>query len=385
MHLSKISLALRQWGAGAGFSPLSLFASGEQGAWFDPSDLSTMFQDYAGTIPVTADGQPVGLILDKSNGLAATATPIDGAMNTATWTKGTGWSSSGPRSISCDGTNGSTSDCGAAYTKPTGSLVRWTFNIVSISGVVSVYSSSAGPSVFTTTGLKTAFSDPGSSFNIFRASAGTTCTITDIKIELISGNYAYQANSAARPLYKTSGGLHWLQFDGVDDSLATASINFTSTAQIDVFAGLYAPSSATGMLIELSHNATSDGGAFYITDNELVSGPGTVRVRGTDTAGGVLTVTPPDLLVLTNQLAITASPNDYKARINGVDQVDTPYQTGAGTGNFGNWPLYIGQRNQSSLAFNGNIYSLIVLGRTATTQEITDTETWVANKTGVVL
>lgn len=44
----------------------SLYASREQGAWFDPSDLTTMFQDAAGTTPVTADGQPVGLIRDKS-------------------------------------------------------------------------------------------------------------------------------------------------------------------------------------------------------------------------------------------------------------------------------------------------------------------------------
>lgn len=43
-----------------------LFANGEQGLWYDPSDLSTLFQDSAGTIPVTADGDPVGLILDKS-------------------------------------------------------------------------------------------------------------------------------------------------------------------------------------------------------------------------------------------------------------------------------------------------------------------------------
>lgn len=43
-----------------------LFAAGEAGAWFDPSDLSTLFQDSAGTTPVTAVGQPVGKILDKS-------------------------------------------------------------------------------------------------------------------------------------------------------------------------------------------------------------------------------------------------------------------------------------------------------------------------------
>lgn len=48
------------------WSPLALFAESEQGVWYDPSDFSTMFQDSAGTIPVTATTQPVGKILDKS-------------------------------------------------------------------------------------------------------------------------------------------------------------------------------------------------------------------------------------------------------------------------------------------------------------------------------
>ena len=46
-----------------------LFAQGEQGVWYDPSDMSTLFQDAAGTTPVTAVEQPVGLMLDKSKGL----------------------------------------------------------------------------------------------------------------------------------------------------------------------------------------------------------------------------------------------------------------------------------------------------------------------------
>lgn len=50
----------------SGFSPLSLFAASEPGFWFDPSDISTLFQDTAGTTPVTAAGQSVGLVLDKS-------------------------------------------------------------------------------------------------------------------------------------------------------------------------------------------------------------------------------------------------------------------------------------------------------------------------------
>jgi len=49
------------------FSPGELFANGEQGAWYDPSDFATLYQDSAGTTPVTALGQPVGLMLDKAN------------------------------------------------------------------------------------------------------------------------------------------------------------------------------------------------------------------------------------------------------------------------------------------------------------------------------
>lgn len=46
--------------------PFRLFRNGEAGAWYGPSDMSTMFQDSAGTTPVTAVEQPVGRILDKS-------------------------------------------------------------------------------------------------------------------------------------------------------------------------------------------------------------------------------------------------------------------------------------------------------------------------------
>lgn len=53
--------------------PGTLFDGDVQGAWFDPSDLSTMYQDEAGTVPVTTAGDPVGRIEDKSgNGNHAT-------------------------------------------------------------------------------------------------------------------------------------------------------------------------------------------------------------------------------------------------------------------------------------------------------------------------
>lgn len=73
----KNSFALRATGFTSKVNPddaiLALFAGGKQGAFYDPSDKSTLFQDVAGTVPVTKDGDPVALMRDKSgNGNHAT-------------------------------------------------------------------------------------------------------------------------------------------------------------------------------------------------------------------------------------------------------------------------------------------------------------------------
>jgi len=57
---------------------LSLFAASEKGAWYDPSDIITLFQDVAGTIPVTTSGQLVARMNDKSgNNAHATQSDVD--------------------------------------------------------------------------------------------------------------------------------------------------------------------------------------------------------------------------------------------------------------------------------------------------------------------
>lgn len=83
----------------ASASPASLFANGEQGVWYDPSDISTLFQDNAGTTPVTTPGQQVGKMLDKSgrgnHATQSTSTqrpiyginPIVGTRNRYTYTE----------------------------------------------------------------------------------------------------------------------------------------------------------------------------------------------------------------------------------------------------------------------------------------------------------
>lgn len=47
-------------------SPASLFTPGAVGFHFDPAQMSSLYQDAAATIPVTAAGQPVGCMKDLS-------------------------------------------------------------------------------------------------------------------------------------------------------------------------------------------------------------------------------------------------------------------------------------------------------------------------------
>jgi len=57
-------------GGAAVWTPADLFKNGEVGFWFDGSDMSTMFQDASGTVPVTATGQAVARWNNKLVGQA---------------------------------------------------------------------------------------------------------------------------------------------------------------------------------------------------------------------------------------------------------------------------------------------------------------------------
>lgn len=69
-------------------------------AWYDPSDLTTLFQDAAGTISVTSFGDPVGLLQDKSgNGYHLTqsvseARPVYKTDGTRHWIESNGTNTS---------------------------------------------------------------------------------------------------------------------------------------------------------------------------------------------------------------------------------------------------------------------------------------------------
>ena len=70
--------------SGTSFLPISLFSNGEQGVWFQNSDMSTLFRDAAGTTPVDGYEQFVGLRLDKSK--SGVGTNGGRRLNLLAWT-----------------------------------------------------------------------------------------------------------------------------------------------------------------------------------------------------------------------------------------------------------------------------------------------------------
>lgn len=391
----------------------ALFANNEQGVFFNPSDLTTMFQDRAGTTPVTADGEPVGLILDKSKGLVLGAELV---TNTGPFTNTTGWTTNQATLSVADGTMKVTATAtGFAAAVQTLSVTPNTWHKINtvtnyVDGPVARFCAlyDTPPSSDTlgnfqtnlyTVGYIKSGADGTVAVNLYFAPTviGQSFEISSISIKEIAGNHAVAPSDAARPLYKTDGGLHWLQFDGVDDSLSTAAINFTATANIDLFSGARSAGAST-LFSNQSSLGTVPNGSFLFqlfegADVGAVNSLGQ-RVRGTAAAHGFgYTQTVPanvdTNLVVTHgiDLAGTTMATCWpKHRINGSQQtiIGTGGNAAPGGGAFGNLACSIG-RVGVSLSLNGRIYSLIVLGRLATPQEITDTETWVAAKTGVTL
>ena len=249
------------------FNPSSsLFAAGEKGAWFDASDRSTLFQDRAGTIPVTAVGQFVGKWLDKSgNGNHATAS----------------------------------------------------------------------------------------------------------------------ADNATRPTYQidAEGNPNVTFTKSPATQLVTPAINFTATAQMTACIGIHVTdSSSAGIPIVLGSDISSVNGSFLIgapsstADHSLyLRGTSTLQARvanivdGDDIITGLF-----DISQATKELEIIPRLNFVQITGSGITWTGTD----AGTGNFGNLPLYIGSNSGLTNPFGGKIYQIIVRGALSTTTQVYQIETF---------
>lgn len=225
------------WVDTAGFTPAELFIDGEQGVWLDPSDLSTMFQDVNGTEPVTKYGDPVGLILDKSQGLVRKKldpTGWDKFTNSTVLEKesdGRHRVSMGERVVAARVFSQTSITSGKLYyleldieSKGGVSYLR-TFNSIGSEIGSIVIGSVPDGNRQTIKGHLYATENTSYVGVSVNATSSTVALIGELKVYEVLGNHATQPTASARPIYRTDGKLHWLAFDGVDDHLICVGAN----------------------------------------------------------------------------------------------------------------------------------------------------------------
>lgn len=198
----------------------SLFSNNEVGFAYDPSDLTTLYQDAVGNIPVTAAGQPVGLMLDKSNGLVlgvekkgTATTQLTGAAPAATYNQVTGV-----------GTVTRADFSNQSYVRISGLNQSHYKVVVKNTGTNNIFLRSGADS-----GSTIVLSlDVGKSATIFIIPGGGAVSITAgvgvasftlESIKELAGNHAYQTTSSMRPLLQNSP--RKIDYDEVDDKLIT--------------------------------------------------------------------------------------------------------------------------------------------------------------------
>lgn len=372
------------------FSPLSLFAASEPGFLYDPSDLSTLFQDAAGTTPVTAAGQSVGLVLDKSKGLVLGPELVtNGGFDTDTaWTL----TATAPATVAITGGKLTLVSPAGEYVSARqapltpGKLYQVTGSVTIRSGSVKLVVGGGSTEFIFTTSQSFSFLAPAVSNNFFDiarvAPGGCDADFDNISVRELPGNHAAQSTSLSRPTYQIdSNGRGYLSFDGSDDFLVTPTIT-PGTDKVQVFAGVRKLSDAArGTVAELTASAASNNGAWHLAAPNAASATFAFESKGTALTDAIASsgVAAPVTAVVTGIADIGADTNII--RINGT-QADSD-SGDQGTGNFTAAAVYVGRRGGTSLPFNGRIYSLICrFGPNLTADQIAQTEAWVNSKTG---
>lgn len=395
------------------FLPNDLFLAGEKGVWYDPNDITTLFQDVAGTIPVTASGQTVALMKDKSgNGINATQSTaayrptfniyageygylsFDGVNDfmvtsninltgTAQTTASVG--------LQVDTTNRSAGIQRTTFTGYWANDPTWFNTATSTStSVASNFTIASEPSTtseqyygvfladYTGAWTFTLSSDDESalwigdtaSFGYTIANATTVASYLGsgtATVNLISGQYYF-----IRVMY------------GNGPSVGSLNLTYSHTGQsaTNDFTGklFYDPA---GTVIGTGGDPTTVNGTFLIGAPSAASdhsfylrGTSTIVARIQNTTSGA-----DDVLTGVFDISKATKELELIPRINSGVETNISWRgTNAGTGNFGNQPLYIGSLGGSGVYYKGKIYGIVVRGVTSSASEITNTEAWVTSK-----
>lgn len=206
------------------------------GIWL-PKDVATLFQDSAGTTPVTAVTNPSGLVLDQHLGLALGPELAPASTSTTGWT---------PTNATLAIVNGeieltatAIGVCYADYNLTGSTINKWyklLFTARRGQALGGVYAALATGTP-TYTGPFT--EETNTQHQIIRLSAATPeilrirfdstaigqkAYFTEFSVKLLDGNHLTQSTSAARPTWEVdANGKYCLRFLGTDDNYTCAT------------------------------------------------------------------------------------------------------------------------------------------------------------------
>ena len=317
-------------------TPYTLFAYGAQGIFLDPSNFSTLFQDAAGTIPVTKLGQSVGKILD----LSGRGNHVVQATAASQWT--------------IQARNNQLVSTAAGLTQSVTLLATpYTLSFKGTGTVTLSGASTAGPLVGTGVSDRVSLTFTPTAGSVTFTLSGT---ITEEQLEYGSTATTYQAVVSATD-YTDIGLSPYLELDGTDDSAATANIvDFSATDNVSIWSGVRKEKTGLGMIMELTPNASSYSGFYVISEENANSfgcaSAGTAGVAVHNTGHPV-----PKTALLFSQSKI--STDFLSISVNGGTA--TTATNDQGTGNYSaTQKLFFGRRNNTSYPFKGRLYAQCV-------------------------
>lgn len=236
--------------------------------------------------------------------------------------------------------------------------------------------------------------DPARIDTLFQDAAGTVPVTGDGqpvgRILDLSGHGldATQSISAARPLWRSDGSLAWLDFDGADDWLSVPSVVFAGAPVMSVVcAASKVEGSNNGPVVELT-NSFATPGAFAVVANG-----GSLANWTFNATTSKITTFRAGTPAFAATSVLHAKWDVSVAQTNLVQQlslrVDASPQSvagaGTGAGGFATAPLFIGRRNGTGVAWAGRLYGLAAIARAMTSPEIESIETFLAQRSGVLL
>ena len=263
--------------------------------------------------------------------------------------------------------------------------------LIQAGGVLPPYSTGGGGGGFDPSSVSPdLFIDPSNLATLWKDTGGTTSVTADGDLVAradnagtAGGNYN-MASSAARPVYKTSGGLHWLLYDGATDYLENTSFSMDGDNWDMIIGGRVITTSGAGDATPYTNNIlfgeyTNAGyWSFGIYDD----GAGTVRLQnyGYDSAQRVAE----DAYTLNTDFVLAARHigGTLYTRVNSATEVSAACSTITGGLTGG---TLIGANGQANSYCNCRIYGIIGkkgdMGATARD----NCRAWMATKAGVAL